>query len=175
MRATTPTQLFAVPTAPADPKDAVRVLGLDAGASKGARLKVWWSRRTTIQIALGVSVGLHLAVLMVRFVNPEGFDRAFQDTPLEVSLVNASSATAPDQPQAIAQVNLAGGGEAEAGRATSMLPAKSVTELGDADREAKRTIEQMEDQQRQMLAQVRQQADALPQPDAKREAGSAEE
>ena len=44
-----------------------------------------------IEVALTVSVLLHAAVLTVRFVDPEGFNRVFEDTPLEVVLVNARS------------------------------------------------------------------------------------
>jgi len=68
---------------------------------------------STLQLALGISIALHAAVLTVRFVNPEGFNRAFQDTPLEVILVNAKSSERPDVAKAIAQASLAGGGEAE--------------------------------------------------------------
>ena len=58
---------------------------------------------------------MHAALLTVRFVDPEGFNRVFQDTPLEVILVNSRSGEAPDKAQAIAQANLAGGGDAEQG------------------------------------------------------------
>jgi protein TonB len=44
---------------------------------------------STLQIALGVSIAVHAVLLTVRFVDPEGFNRMFQDTPLEVILVNA--------------------------------------------------------------------------------------
>ena len=40
---------------------------------------------------------MHAALLTVRFVDPEGFNRMFQDTPLEVILVNSRSGEAPDQ------------------------------------------------------------------------------
>ena len=79
-----------------------------------------------LQIALGVSVAVHAALLTVRFVNPEAFNRVFQDTPLEVVLVNARSEDKPDKAQAIAQANLTGGGEAERGRATSPLPPSAL-------------------------------------------------
>ena len=39
-------------------------------------------RLTTLQIALGVSIAVHAALLTVRFVDPESFNRVFQDTPL---------------------------------------------------------------------------------------------
>ena len=83
---------------------------------------------STLQIALGVSVAVHAALLTVRFVDPEGFNRVFQDTPLEVVLVNATTNEKPDKAQAIAQASLAGGGEAEKGRATSPLPPSALTD-----------------------------------------------
>ena len=52
---------------------------------------------STLQLALGVSVAVHAALLTVRFVDPEGFNRVFQDTPLEVILVNAKSDEKPDK------------------------------------------------------------------------------
>jgi hypothetical protein len=61
------------------------------------------SRFTTLQLTLGISVALHAALLSVRFIDPEGFNRVFQDTPLEVILVNAKSSERPDKAQAIAQ------------------------------------------------------------------------
>ena len=73
------------------------------------------TRFSTLQVALVVSVAVHGALLGVRFVDPEGFNRVFEDTPLEVILVNSRSGEAPEKAQAIAQANLAGGGEA-AGR-----------------------------------------------------------
>jgi len=57
---------------------------------------------STLQIALGVSVAVHAALLSVRFIDPEGFNRVFQDTPLEVILVNAKSTERPEKAQAIA-------------------------------------------------------------------------
>ena len=78
---------------------------------------------STLQITLAFSVLLHAVLLSVRFVAPEQFDRVFQDTPLEVILVNArTNEPPPEKAQAIAQHALAGGGEAAKGRATSPLP-----------------------------------------------------
>jgi len=84
------------------------------------RLRNW--RPSVMQLAITISVTLHAAVLGVRIVDPQDFNRVFQDTPLEVVLVNARSSEAPTKAQAIAQANLAGGGEADQGRATSPLP-----------------------------------------------------
>ncbi|MBT9489654.1 MAG: energy transducer TonB, partial [Rubrivivax sp.] len=80
-----------------------------------ARLQRW----SVLQAALAISIGLHLMLLTLRLVDPEAFNRVFRDTPLEVILVNAKSNEAPGEAQAIAQVTLAGGGEAARGRATS--------------------------------------------------------
>src|SRR3989344_4932605 len=91
---------------------------------------------STLQLALGISVAVHAALISVRFIDPEGFNRVFQDTPLEVILVNAKSNERPDKAQAIAQANLAGGGDAEKGRATSPLPYTALTTVGDDYEEA---------------------------------------
>jgi protein TonB len=107
----------------------------------------------------------------VRFVDPAAFDRILRDMPLEVVLVNARSAEAPTRAQAIAQANLAGGGEAEQGRSTSPLPVAATTELGDAADEARRRIEQLQEEQQQLLAQLRREIAALPPPDPAHEGG----
>lgn len=122
---------------------------------------------STLQIALGVSFAAHAALLTVRIVDPEGFNRVFQDTPLEVVLVNARSTEKPDKAQAIAQAALAGGGEAASGRATSPLPPSALTTIGDASEDAQRRVEAMQDQQMLMLAQVKSMLAALPPPDPK--------
>jgi len=122
---------------------------------------------STLQIALGVSVAVHAGLLTVRFVDPEGFNRVFQDTPLEVVLVNARSNERAEKAQAIAQANLAGGGEAAKGRATSPLPPSALTEMGDAAEDAQRKIDAMQEQQMMMLAQLKQAIATLPPPDPK--------
>ncbi|WOO34231.1 TonB family protein [Diaphorobacter limosus] len=125
-------------------------------------------RLSTLQIALGVSIALHALLLSVRFIDPERFNRVFEDTPLEVILVNAKTSERPDKAQAIAQASLAGGGEAAKGRATSPLPYSALTSIGDDLEEAQRKMDQMLEQQTQLLAQVRQQLAILPQPDPRK-------
>ena len=120
---------------------------------------------STLQLALAVSVAVHAALLTVRFVNPEAFNRVFQDAPLEVILVNARSDERPEKATAIAQASLAGGGEAERGRATSPLPPSAVARLGDSTEEDERRIEALKQQQNQILAQVRKQLASMPPPD----------
>ena len=130
---------------------------------------------STLQIALAVSIAAHGALLLVRFVDPEGFNRVFQDTPLEVILVNSRSGEAPEKAQAIAQANLAGGGEAQAGRATSPLPPSALTEFGDANEDTQKQIEQLQETQQQMLTQVRRELALLPPTDPLRDQGTPEE
>ncbi|KPF44223.1 energy transducer TonB [beta proteobacterium AAP121] len=134
-----------------------------------------WRDLSTLQWALLFSGALHGAVLTVRFVDPEGFNRVFSDTPLEVILVNARSKEAPTQAQAIAQANLAGGGEADKGRATSPLPSAATMQLGDAADDARRRIDRLQHEQQQLLAQIRREVAALPPPDPQRENGTPQE
>jgi protein TonB len=132
-------------------------------------------RLSTLHWALALSIGAHVGLLTLRFVDPEGFNRVFRDTPLEVILVNAKADEAPTQAQAIAQASLAGGGEAEAGRATTPLPASATAEIGDAPDEARRQVDQMQEQQQQLLAQVRREMALMPTPDPRRDAGNPQE
>ena len=120
---------------------------------------------STLEIALGVSILAHAALLTVRFVDPAGFNRIFQDTPLEVVLVNARSDEKPVRAQAIAQASLAGGGEAEKGRATSPLPPSALTQIGDAAEDAQKKIDSLQEQQTLMLAHLKQTLAAMPPPD----------
>ncbi|MBX3610655.1 MAG: TonB family protein [Hydrogenophaga sp.] len=129
---------------------------------------------TTLQLALLVSLGVHAALLTIRFVDPERFDRVFQDTPLEVILVNARSDQRPDKAQAIAQASLAGGGDAERGRATSPLPPSAIARLGDAPDEQVRKVEALKDQQERLLAQVRRALAAMPPPEKAKSPNSRE-
>ena len=130
---------------------------------------------STLQIALIISAGLHGALLAVRIVDPEGFNRIFQDTPLEVVLVNSRSGQAPDKAQVIAQAALAGGGDADRGRATSPLPPSALVEVGDSDDNARKQIEQLQETQQQLLAQVRRELALLPAPDPQRDEGNPQE
>jgi periplasmic protein TonB len=134
-----------------------------------------WRDLSTLQWALVASVAVHGALLTVRFVDPDAINRAFRDTPLEVILVNARGNEAPREAQAIAQANLAGGGEAAKGRATSPLPVAATMQLGDSPDEARRRIDQLQQEQQQLLAQIRREIAALPPPDPRRETGTQKE
>ncbi len=131
---------------------------------------------STLQLALLASVAVHAVLLTVRFVDPESFNRVFQDTPLEVILVNSRSNEKPDKARAIAQASLAGGGDAEKGRATSPLPPSALTDFGDSsEEEAARKLETLQEQQTLLLAQVKNQLAAMPPPDPNQVASKAEQ
>ena len=127
------------------------------------RLRSLWTRLTLLQICLGVSALLHGGLFSFRLIDPEGFNRTFKDTPLEVILVNAGSEAPPDKAQALAQQNLAGGGETT-GRATSPLPPSPESEMGDTMAQTAKMIEQMQQEQRQLLSQMKDELAALPPP-----------
>ena len=122
----------------------------------------FFSSLDTLQWTLAFSIAIHAALLTVRFVHPEAFHKVFQDTPLEVILVNARSDERPDQAQAIAQHALAGGGEAAQGRATSPLPYSALTKVGDDYEESQRQLDALHMQQMRLLAHLRQQLASLP-------------
>lgn len=130
---------------------------------------------STLQIALGASIAVHAVLLTVRFIDPERFNRVFQDTPLEVILVNAKSNEKPDFAKAIAQASLAGGGELEKGRATSPLPPSALMSLGDADEEAQRKVDSLQAQQTQLLAQIKKALASMPPPDLTQPANAPEQ
>ena len=132
----------------------------------------------TLTIALGVSIALHAALLTLRFADPQRFDRMFQDTPLEVILVNAQSRDKLDKPEqatAIAQASLAGGGGAEQGRATSPLPPSPLIKPGDAEQdEAQSQLDSLKAQQAHVLLQAQQALAAMPPPEPNAPAATAE-
>jgi protein TonB len=133
-------------------------------------------RLTTLQWALGVSIAVHAMLLTIRFVDPEAFERVFEDLPLEVILVNTKSTEKPDKAQAIAQTSLAGGGDAASGRATSPLPPSPLTDRGDTlEEESARQLQRLQAQQNLLLAQVKSQLAALPAPDPRTVADQAAE
>ena len=133
---------------------------------------------STLHIALGVSIAVHAALLTLRFADPQRFDRLFQDTPLEVILVNAQSRDKldpPEQASAIAQASLAGGGDAEQGRATSPLPPVPLIKPGDAEQdEAHTQIDSLKAQQEHLLLQARQALAAMPPPEPNAPAATTE-
>ncbi len=126
-------------------------------------MKSFWRRLSALQIALFVSVAVHAGLLALRFAAPATFDRVFQESPLEVILVNTkSTAQPPEQAQAIAQATLAGGGsreddKARLSRPTSPLPPAPRAESGEAAVEVTpRNDASLPDPRRVLIAQIEQ-------------------
>jgi protein TonB len=95
------------------------------------RISFFLSPNSTLKWALAISLGIHAALLTLRFAAPETFKRVFDDAPMEVILVNARSPEKSDSPQALAQANLAGGGQSPGQLvATSPLPPALQSEDG---------------------------------------------
>lgn len=125
---------------------------------------------STLQIALGASIAVHAALLTVRLVDPQAFNRVLQDNPLEVILVNSNTREQPDKAQAIAQAALAGGGEAKRGRAKSPLPPALLNTDGqDKEQEQERQLREMQAQQHLMLLKVKSLLASLPPEDPRKE------
>jgi protein TonB len=119
---------------------------------------VIFAKYSTLQLALGASLAVHGLLLSVRFVDPEAFNRVFEDTPLEVILVNARTNEKADKAKAIAQASLAGGGDAEKGRATSPLPPSAFTDVGETlEMVNLNRLQSLQEQQSVMLSDVKQQ------------------
>ena len=124
-----------------------------------------WTRWTRLQKALFISFAFHGALLTLRIAAPERFDRLFSDAPLDVILVNTRvKAEAPDKAQALAQAQLAGGGELKSGRAASPLPTATTTSLGTMTDTMHRQLAAMRKEQSLLLAQVKNVLAQLPPP-----------
>lgn len=108
----------------------------------------------TLSIAIAGSVLAHGLLLAVHFSAPASLRLRPADPGLEVILVNAKHDTKPITAQALAQANLDGGGNAEAGRSKSPIPDLRRNDDGDSVRAAKRKITELEDRQRKLLAQL---------------------
>jgi protein TonB len=105
-------------------------------------------------IAVAVSVLAHASLLAVRFAAPDAFRLQPTDPGLEVILVNARHERAPVKAEALAQANLDGGGNADAGRAQSPLPDLKRIENGDSIKALQRRIADLEQRQKNVLTRV---------------------
>ena len=107
-------------------------------------------------LALLASAAVHGMVLSTQFVqiNP----RLFEDPnlPMEVVLVNAKSLESPLNPDALAQVSLAGGGNIdEDRRLKSPLPASSETQTGSEEAALQARVASLEQRAKTLLTQLR--------------------
>jgi protein TonB len=122
---------------------------------------------TRMALALLASAAVHGMLLSTQFaqINP----RLFEDLnlPMEVVLVNARTTEAPLSPDALAQVNLAGGGNTdEERRLKSPLPASPRTEIGSEEAAMQARVAELEQQARALLSQLQPDASLPPQVEA---------
>lgn len=106
-------------------------------------------------LALLASAAVHGVLLSTQFVQID--PRLFEDPnlPMEVVLVNAKTVDSPLNPDALAQVNLAGGGNTdEDRRLKSPLPASSKTETGNEEAALKARVAELEQQAKALLTQL---------------------
>lgn len=135
-----------------------------ASGNLGEARRRGWSLMREHPLATGLvfSAVVHLLALAVHFVAPDSFRLHSADSPLEVVLVNAKSANAPDKATALAQANLVGGGEHDGERATSPLPSRAVERDGAPVAQIQRNVSDLEATQEKLLSQLRSQYAAAP-------------
>lgn len=111
-------------------------------------------RNGFLSSAISISVLFHVIVLAVHFVPVIQAAVAPIDPGLEIILVNAKHEKRPSTADALAQVNLEGGGMHDQGRSKSPLPDMRRSEDGDSVLATQRRIQELEERQRQLLDQV---------------------
>ena len=135
-------------------------MGLEAvqGGAHGPLTGLSWGPgRHTLVWALGFSVLVHGLLLGWRWADPESFQRVFDPSELPVVLVNARSENPPEQPQALAQVHLEGGGSsAKRQTAQSPLPPSAAPAPGNDIATLQRQIDALQLQQQRLLTQLQQ-------------------
>lgn len=115
-----------------------------------------WKPEQVLWGALAISVALHALILAIHFRFPDFNLGKRSDKGLEVVLVNARHARAPDQADVLAQANLDGGGESERkARPTSPLPPQDQRRTGDSLQEAKRRNVEAEARAQQVMTQAK--------------------
>ncbi len=120
------------------------------------------SDRQLMAAAVVVSLAVHAALLALRFVPPSLSSAVPFDSRLPVILVNARSEALPLRPDALAQASLDGGGPAIAGRARSPLPDLGHLAEGRLLDAQQRRVAELEQTQRQLLAQLNRRGHAAP-------------
>lgn len=110
--------------------------------------------KTHLQRMLVLSAVVHAIVLAVRFV-PDDLLKRFDKEALNVVLVNASSDEVPSEAQALANANLLGGGESDAGMVKS--PVLNMNAIQDSDDIAflQNQIKVLEQEQAKLLASLK--------------------
>jgi protein TonB len=118
-------------------------------------------RNDYLRIAVLASLCVHAAVLAIHFSAPRPIPAP--SSALEVTLVNARTESAPIKPALLAQNQLNGGGEAQAGHASSPLPRTADTPANQVVLAALRKRQaRLEAEQRQLYTQLESRQKTLP-------------
>jgi protein TonB len=113
-------------------------------------------RDRQLVLAVGASILLHAIALSVHFKFPDALRWQSANAPLEVVLVNAKTRERPVKADVLAQANLDRGGNVDEDRhAKTPLPVTSPRRVGRDLADAQRRVQQLEVQQRHLLAQAR--------------------
>jgi len=136
-------------------------------ATQVFRAPEFWARsdRQTrvLYVSLGVSILLHLTLLVTHFGFPQALRWRDANQPLEVVLVNAKTRDKPVQADVLAQTNLDRGGNTDQDRhAKTPLPVTSPRHTGKDLAAAQRRQRQLEERQRRLLAEARKQRAETP-------------
>jgi protein TonB len=116
--------------------------------------------------ALGFSLVFHAGLLSLKWAAPDTFDRIFETNTLEVVLVNSSSKNAPDSPLALAQVNLAGGGQVPGtSLQTSPFSAPKANANTQELEQLEQQIQSLKNEEQRLIQQLRQALFQLNSPD----------
>ncbi len=111
---------------------------------------------------IAVSLLLHAVLLSIHFRLPDMM-RQTANTALDVILVNSKTRDKPSKAEALAQANLDGGGNTDANRrARTPLPVTNPENPGRDLAQAQKRIQQLEAQQKKLLAQAKPSATSVP-------------
>src|SRR3954470_4932560 len=106
--------------------------------------------------AVSFSIVLHAVLLSVHFQFPDALRWKSANAPLEVVLVNAKTKEKPSKADVLAQANLDRGGNVDQNRrAKTPLPVVEPRNPGKDLADAQRRAQQLEAQQKKLLAQSR--------------------
>ena len=113
-------------------------------------------RDRALALAVLLSIVLHGVLLAVHFKFPDALRWKSANAPLEVVLVNAKTKQRPAKADVLAQANLDRGGNVDENRrAKTPLPVVEPRQPGRDLAQAQKRVQQLEAQQRKLLAQAR--------------------
>jgi protein TonB len=119
--------------------------------------------------SVAFSLLVHALLLSVHFTFPNALRWQSADPSLDVILVNAKTRERPARADALAQSNLAGGGDTDQERrAKTPLPVIDPKKPGRDLAQAERRVRDLEAQQRKLLAQARASSERVPPESASR-------